>query len=266
MKMIRQRREGFLWVPNSVYDEFGSKLHATTFMVYLDLCRRAHNDTQACYPSKDRIAAALGITAKTVYTALVELEKAGLIEIERTGRNNNYVLLDYRVNFTRISEPGNLSNHTSNGLPSDPGSGLPTNNTNKQDLKNKTNTLLDSSKSNESSERLFDDDEPKKESKKKAADARHQPFRQMLEKFYRHCTKKELYWTPADAKQLANYLKQNPEQTSSDLRLVLNNYLSSENINRELYPRQFLPQLNKYFAGPLDKFGKAISDDERTVH
>lgn len=258
---IRDRRSGWLWIANSVYDNFANKMQSSTFMVYTALCRYADNDDQTSHPSYEKIADMLNLSRATVATALSELRELKLISWDKVGRHNEYSLLEdpTRLNFRPVenSEPTRLKNVTN------PSNGL---DTIKTYIKTKEleNTLLDSQSSSSSeSFELSSDDQPKKS---KAADARHQPFREMLEKFYRYCNKRDMRWTAGDAKRLFEYLKQNPEQTSQQLRTILNNYLQSGNFNCALYPRQFLGSLNKYFDGPLDKFGKPISDDERTVH
>lgn len=69
--------------------------------VYVSLCRHANFNTQSCFPSKKLIAEQLGISEKSVYTALKKLEEWNIIKKESQGRkksgnfkNNIYFLVD----------------------------------------------------------------------------------------------------------------------------------------------------------------------------
>lgn len=69
------------------------KLKPIPFRVFLHLCRRAGKDGK-CYPSAPAIAGACLINRKTVWPALAELEKAGLVVKGKKGfgQSNTYTL------------------------------------------------------------------------------------------------------------------------------------------------------------------------------
>ena len=126
---IRDRRGGFLWVSNKVFDYFAADLNPTTFMVYLALCRLANNDDQDCYPSQDHIGKMIGVTGRTVRDSIARLQEMKLISIRaEVGKSNAYTLLKTPEVFSGV-QAGSQSPPTPEIKRQDPGSQLPPNKT-----------------------------------------------------------------------------------------------------------------------------------------
>jgi biotin operon repressor len=238
---IRDRRGGFLWVPNKIFDHFAKSLNSTTFMLYLALCRLANNDTQTCYPSQDKLGEMIGISERTVRTAMDELESMNLIAVEKTGRGYQYTLT-IPENFAGVE-----AQDTGSPLPvtpeadcrsyrkqtsGDPPS-LPYRN---KTYKNKTQEQ-DFKLAPPSSEKPF-----------------HQEAKKVILQCYRYLNKTESPWDGSEAKQLKDLIRAKPDLTLGQLRQALWNYAQSE-INPSDRPRVFIPKLFKYLNGPIDRFG-----------
>lgn len=91
---VRDRRGGFLWIPNSFFDAHIGKLQPSSWLVYCALARKANNETQQCFPSYEEIAKMTGLSRRAVAYGLQELKTAGAIEWTTNGRHNVYYLLD----------------------------------------------------------------------------------------------------------------------------------------------------------------------------
>jgi Helix-turn-helix domain len=120
---VRDKRSGFLWVSNRIFDTYAPKLQSTTFIVYLALCRLAGNDNQECYPTQARLAEMVNMSERTIRSALDELEKEGLLTVQvlsRGGQKNhcNLYTLTEPANFAASNfEPAKKDVRSGNGLP-----------------------------------------------------------------------------------------------------------------------------------------------------
>ena len=82
---------GFTQVPNVILENDALSLGAK--MCYALLLRYAWQEG-SCFPGQDNLAAALGLSRRSVVTFLQELEKSGYVEKVRRGlgRTNVYIL------------------------------------------------------------------------------------------------------------------------------------------------------------------------------
>jgi hypothetical protein len=91
---------GFTQVPNVVLRD--KRLSANAKVVYAQLLSYAWSN-DLCYPGQVRMADDLGSTKSTVNRAVIELEQAGWVEIERRGQGKtNLYLLNCRVKRARV--------------------------------------------------------------------------------------------------------------------------------------------------------------------
>ena len=91
-------RGGFTQVPNFILKDptlsFGAKVAYAMFLSYA-----WHNDS--CFPGQDRLSRDMGVTRPRVTQLIAELQRVGLITIQRRGQGKTNV---YRVHFN-VQEP-----------------------------------------------------------------------------------------------------------------------------------------------------------------
>jgi hypothetical protein len=86
---------------------------------------------------------------------------------------------------------------------------------------------------------------------------KHAAFKALLQNCYEYLNPgEEMPWDGSDAKQLDSVAKSVPTLDEDKFHKWLLNYAASENINPADRPRVFLPRINSYGNGPLDKFGR----------
>lgn len=84
---------GFTMVPNLLlYSQAVLGISSVAMMLLLHL-EKHRFDERLVYPTRDNIAAYMGIRIETVSAAAAQLEKAGLIIITKRGRSYEYDLL-----------------------------------------------------------------------------------------------------------------------------------------------------------------------------
>src|SRR6266496_6272620 len=87
-------RGGFTQVPNFILKDAALSLGAkVTYSMFLSYAW--HNDS--CFPGQDRLAVDMGVTRPRVTQLIAELQRAGLITIQRRGQGKTNV---YRVHFS----------------------------------------------------------------------------------------------------------------------------------------------------------------------
>jgi len=92
---------------------------------------------------------------------------------------------------------------------------------------------------------------------RKETDARCPRYTELIIQCYRFLNNREdPPFDASDTKQLSLVLKACPSLTEEKFRRMLENYANSENINPAARPREFLPKITSYSAGPLDKYGR----------
>ena len=90
---------GFTQVPNVLLK---SSLSANAKVVYAQLLSYAWTNDR-CYPGQERMADDLGSTKSTVNRAIIELQVAGWLAVERRGQGKtNIYTLKYVVNNAKI--------------------------------------------------------------------------------------------------------------------------------------------------------------------
>ena len=86
-------RHGFTQVPNFILRDpdlsVGAKVVYAMFLSYA-----WHNNL--CFPGQDRLAHDIGMTQPRIAQLIAELQKAGLVDIERRGQGKTNV---YTINF-----------------------------------------------------------------------------------------------------------------------------------------------------------------------
>jgi Helix-turn-helix domain len=114
---LRDSRNGFLWIPNSLFDSFISRIQPSSIVIYLTLARFVNNQTQKCYPSYDLIEKITGFSRPTIASGLQELRSIGAISWEKEGRKNLYRLLDVEPISKEIELVKSTPPTSSNSLP-----------------------------------------------------------------------------------------------------------------------------------------------------
>ena len=89
-------QSGFTQLPNFVLR--ASTISNNAKVIYAKLLSYAWNDDY-CYPGQERMAEDIGTSQPTISRALIELQKAGWLDIERRGQGKtNVYVLKYVVN------------------------------------------------------------------------------------------------------------------------------------------------------------------------
>ncbi len=93
-----RRKKNRYFVDNEILEIYGSKLKPQGIALYNAIARHAHNDTQRCYPSFERLIALSGIGKRSTLTKYIrKLEELKLIYVIRDRKNrkvNHYILLN----------------------------------------------------------------------------------------------------------------------------------------------------------------------------
>jgi hypothetical protein len=253
---VRDRRRGFLWMPNSLFDEFVKRMEPSALVAYLTLARLANNSDQTCFPSYETIAEMSGLSRRTIASALNQLRELGVIDWTKDGRHNVYVLLDTNSATTALVQSGAPTSAKSSTEQCSP---LHPNKTNNKTIEQDFSIPSESSNIVDLKLDTHVSDHPKR---KPASDPRHAPFKEKLIKFWQHLNPEidGYYWTAGDAKQLAEFLKAYKALTLEQLHEALKHYKRSDGVVYSKTVRQFLPYLNLYFDGSLNRFGKPLEE------
>jgi len=130
----RTLRNGqFCWLDTSIVAAYGPQIGAHGIAVYVALATHASHDTQACWPSIQRIASLTKLGRSTVKRALRTLEATGLVHIqarqdgEGDPTSNLYTLLDPTVRMLPQQDTQEEGGLPQNPPPvtSEPPGGLP---------------------------------------------------------------------------------------------------------------------------------------------
>jgi Helix-turn-helix domain len=90
---------GFTQVPNILLQT--SKLSPTAKIVYAQLLSYAWSN-ERCFPGQERMVKDTGNSRTTIYRALIELQNAGWLEVQRRGQGKtNVYTLKYVVDKSR---------------------------------------------------------------------------------------------------------------------------------------------------------------------
>jgi biotin operon repressor len=252
---VRDRRGGFLWVSNDVFDNYAPKLQHSTFMTYLALARYANNDSQGSHPSQEFIASLVGVSRRTVIRAIQELTDVGLLAVEKVGGgdylHNEYVLLKPCDNLslssnhvTQVSKPRDKSDQTT----------CHPCHTIKTTIKTKEQDLFCPPSSDALSEPKS---KPKARTKKADSDPRYPEFIEALSTGYKR-RGWEFLFNGADGKQLKALLEYRKTMKVQEFRICLKHYFDSDGTIPGAMPHTYLMKLPNYWAGPLNQFGKLM--------
>jgi len=130
----RTRRPGqWCWLDTSIVAAYGPRIGAYGIAVYVALATHASNDTQACWPSIQRIASLVHLSRSTVKRALRTLEAIGLVHIqarqdgEGDPTSNLYTLTDPTVQMLPCQDSPEEGGSPQNPPPvtTEPTGGLP---------------------------------------------------------------------------------------------------------------------------------------------
>lgn len=251
---VRDSRDGFLWIPNSLFDYALKTLKPSSLFVYLALARMANNVTQQCFPSYERLADMTGLSRATVATALKDLRTHRIITWGNRDGHNVYSLLDtdsLKIGRVQSGEHNSPISEAQQSSPLDPNKTH--NKTQEQDFS--------SPPVSSGNDLVLSSDNPVTHSskQKKETDPRTAVVRQMLAVFWNDKNSPdELYWEAADAAQLKSFLKRWPKRSVGDIARALGNYGDSEGIVETRTPKEFLPRLHLYFEGPLNRFNHPL--------
>ena len=99
-------RGGFTQVPNFILKDpklsVGAKVAYAMFLSYA-----WHNDS--CFPGQERLASDMGMTRPRVTQLIAELEKAGLVSIQRRGQGKtNIYTIHFQVKNPATTKRGNV--------------------------------------------------------------------------------------------------------------------------------------------------------------
>jgi hypothetical protein len=227
------------------------------------LANFANDEGDGVYPSNAYLQWLLGWGESTVRQAMASLKKSGfLVAIENINGGRGKIPV-YRVDietlparptwreFKRGQNLDPLPERGQNPALKGPESSR----CNKEDLKE--NLKIFSLSPESESENV-----PSKRTKEKQSDLRHLPFRQKLEKCWAYLNpeKGQYRWSPADAGQLATFLKDWPKLTLGEFHQWLMNYCDSECNIKSSRPHEFLPRLHQYADNPLDTFRRPLKE------
>jgi DNA-binding transcriptional MerR regulator len=93
------RHTNWFWMDNAVIMSYAASIGPTGLAVYAHLAMNASNGSRHCYPSYETMARNLGMSRRSVITAVQKLENVGLISIHRrqaandSNLSNSYTLL-----------------------------------------------------------------------------------------------------------------------------------------------------------------------------
>lgn len=101
------KRGNFYVVQNRI---FNCKLSPIAFYVYcyLSKCR---NTKKGCYPSKQTIASACGISVSSVSKAIKQLSDAGLIVVTKNFHNGRQINNSYEIKDLAVCQTDNPIGH-----------------------------------------------------------------------------------------------------------------------------------------------------------
>jgi len=91
---IRNFKDGnWAWFNKEIFED--QRLRPIEKLTYLALTYFANNETQACFPSIQKLVEITGLSRRSIFKAIKRLEELGYIHIERhQGGSSTYYLLD----------------------------------------------------------------------------------------------------------------------------------------------------------------------------
>jgi len=225
----------FVMVPHAV---IRSHISPPALAVYMALLLHRGQKTGLCNPSIPTIAADLELSHDTIERAIKELERSELVAVERhkDRRGHEYSFTGTHANsvYEHTQKPGCSESGTHAKTPPEH-TQKPPRNKEEQDVVTRRNTKPS-----------FADAQ---------VDARHHLIRTLIQNIHQSKFKIVCQWDGSEARALSILLKANPAWTDDTITAMVTNRFAYDGVTPER-PRVWLPQLAKYAAGPLDRFGK----------
>jgi hypothetical protein len=98
---LTDARPGHWWSENAVFDYgVAARLGTSAVLVYLALVRHSNGDSE-CFPSVKLLELETGLSNRVIAKSAKALEAVGLIEVDRSGRNNEYRILTVQAAVSR---------------------------------------------------------------------------------------------------------------------------------------------------------------------
>lgn len=104
-------RSGFTMLPNAILRR--PDLTPGAKLAYMGLLSYAWQ-ADSCFPGQDRLADDLGISARSVWSYLKQLEECGLISIRRRGLGMTNLYVIHRVRFANPANQESQAERTKN--------------------------------------------------------------------------------------------------------------------------------------------------------
>lgn len=230
---------GFHWIDNEILDTYGTEIGAYGYAIYGVLARHAYSG-RCRRLAQSEIASLLGISVSTVARNLHLLCRLQLIErFSSQGDECDYVLLEIK------KSPVQRSQIKSSASPKDR-TGSP---------KGEGFSLSDSSNNKE-----YKTDSDKEQYKYNPVkiDTRAEEIRALIcAKFIEANGISFCPWEKHEDVALRKLLQSSPKITLEIAKRCVENYFDSVR-NRSDQPRRWIPQLLRFWEGPLDEFGRPL--------
>lgn len=263
-KVRDERKPGHHWADNELMDIYASKIGLDGYSVYMYLARYSGNRDGRCTKSQREIAAAFNTSHDTVARAIKKLMDYALVgRYDVAGKASVYVLLEVpKRNQTPYAHSGDTPTLTASTLTASPHTAeTPT-------LTAETPTLTAYANKEVRLSQDFSQDlrgsaqgallPLASESEKPAEpkDPREAGLFAAIRKTWPHGAVCDI--DNRDAKAIRDYLKRKPAFPGAELEMCIVFRSLSEGENLTLPVRKWIGEVDKYQAGPLNKFGDPI--------
>lgn len=235
MTDIRDIRErGFFWIDNEVLDHYKNiSVHGVA--VYAAICRHSWNTNQKATITVKELSESSRCCPNIVRRSVAELVASELIEVEEeSGAAKTYTLLKLKK-----ENPGTPSRREGvQGVKPTPSRReshplLAVSTPIRKTILNNTNQELPA-----------------------IAGGLHGRIAKYIQAKHEKRFGIKCQWEGGEGKILSDLIKSNPSWSPEDYQRMVDNRFSSEGIVSER-PRKWMSDIGRYFAGPLDRFGKA---------
>jgi hypothetical protein len=243
---VKDLRPRFVLVSQDAIRNYMAKVGRPAWATYLALCLFADNRTGECWPALDTIAEIVGCDRKTVRLDIDALEEGGLVtRLSRTGTSNVYLLNEVaKTGRPNFAPPPQGENGTGGGGENGPRT-IP------------SRTITSDADASEAAI-AYQPDEPEPEPEVDPVTERKLLKRSIaaLKKLYAyHNGGKPLPMTGALHKNLSDAIFRCKGWSFDEFTRALENYYASD-VPKSTSPVKWLPSLETYAAGPVDRYGK----------
>lgn len=266
MEMVQpQWPDHFTQIPQTVMTKHLPLMGVYGFAVFAALCSYANWDTKHCFPSNVALAKRIGCSERQVGTELKKLEKLGFIRW-RPGKTKN--IRGVWLLFASPAAPVlPIVPNGQEGIPANdsmPGEGIPAND----------DTLIRKNENNlnENEVKPSAPAEPPRapEPPKPATDAVppakpkgiHQTMIATIHELWEEANPEvKCEWPGVAMTRLKNLRESRPSWTTEQWVRCIRHRFRSE-VNLAAPPEDFIGQLPRFLAGPLDRYGAPLNVDE----